>query len=527
MSRISLRILLLACAVSGAVLAVPAAASAAPYMVSIMQDDNQLAYGSENQRAQALDRMKGLGVEAVRVTVLWRALAPGQESRRKPRGFDGANPGDYPASHWDKYDDLVTQAQRRGIIVYFNPTGAGPRWVHKTTSEKAAQRSFRPSPEEFRKFVVALGRRYSGSYRDENNGRRVLGRVNWWAIWNEPGQPGWLTPQGEKVKGVGMVPMSPHLYRDLLVAGLKGLRATGHADDLTLIGELSPLGFEKPQGTRPALRPGLFLREMFCLNRRYRLYTGRQADARGCDTLEDLAIMEDFPRIGFAHHPYTKKLSPTQKDKGRDAMTMANINTLPKALDKIAARTGLIPDEMPVFLTEYGYETRPPDPFSGVSLAQQAEYLNMGDYIAYKHPRIFSNAQFQLYDVPPRDDFPRDSRPYWFTYQSGLFTAQPSATAKPAANAYSFPLVVIRRGGTANIWGQLRFTPNGSTQYVALQYKAPGASSWTRSGAVIEVTSNQGFFEAKRPTGANVAWRAVWAERDFSSFQISREAIAR
>ena len=45
-------------------------------MVSVMQDDNQTRLREPGQRRNALDRMKGLGVEAVRVTMLWREIAP-------------------------------------------------------------------------------------------------------------------------------------------------------------------------------------------------------------------------------------------------------------------------------------------------------------------------------------------------------------------------------------------------------------------------------------------------------------------
>jgi hypothetical protein len=528
MLRFSLRMLLLACAAAGA-LAVrgPAPATAAPYMVSIMQDDNQLAYGTARQRRVALDRMKSMGVEAVRVTLLWKAVAPDSASRRRPRGFNGANPRAYPHHQWDNYDDLVVAAQERGIIVYFNPTGAGPRWAHTTTSDKAYQRSFRPNPREFQKFVRAAGRRFSGGYRDENNGRRVLPRVSWWAIWNEPNQPGWLTPQGGRRPGVGMIALSPHLYRDLLVAGAKGLLASGHRDDVVLIGELAPLGGEKPDGSHPSLRPGLFLRELFCVDRRYRPFTGRAATARNCDTAGRLRVLDGFPRLGFAHHPYTKKRRPGRREPGRDAMTMANIGSLPRVLDRIAARTGLIPPDLPIFLTEYGYESNPPDPFSGVAPDLQAEYINEGDYIAWRNPRIFSNAQFQLFDVPPRTDFPRDTRPYWFTYQSGLFTAEPALRPKPAATAYKFPLVVRRKGGTARIWGQARFAPNGAQYSVLLQKRAPGSNRWVASGDLVRVVHNQGYFQARRPTSRGTHWRAVWAEPDFSRFEVSRDAVAR
>jgi len=517
----------LACAAAAAVAALPTPAAAAPYMVSIMQDDNQLVYGGPGLRRQALDRMRSLGVEAVRVTLLWRAIAPRNTAKRKPRGFNGANPRDYPAFLWDPYDDLVVAARERGIAVYFNPTGGGPRWAHGRTRDRAYQRSFRPKPQEFRKFVRAAGRRYGGRYRDENQGRGVLPRVSWWAIWNEPNQPGWLTPQGQRRRGVGMIPMAPHLYRELLIAGAKGLLASGHGDDLVLIGELAPLGSEEPDGLRASLRPGLFLREMFCVDRRFKRFRGRAERARGCGRLGRLGVLERFPRLGYAHHPYTRTRAPQRREPGRDALTMANIRSLPRTLDTIADRTGLLPPEIPIFLTEYGYETNPPDPFRGVDPVLQAEYINVGDFIAWQHPRIFSNAQFQLFDVPPQAGFPVDSRSYWFTYQSGLFTAQPAGQPKPAVTAYKFPLVVRRRGGTARIWGQVRFAPNGARYPVLLQRRAPGSSSWEQAGKLVQVRHDQGFFTARRPTQRGATWRAVWAEPDFARFEVSREAVAR
>ena len=519
------RTLLLACAVAMVLFALPAPAHAAPYMVSVMQDDNQLVYGNRAQLRNALDRMRGLGVEAVRATMLWKAIAPRSTARRKPRGFNGAKPGEYPASAWDPYDALVRAARNRGITVNFNPTGAGPRWAHKRTRVKAAQGQFRPKPKLFRQFVHAAGRRYSGSYRDENQGKRKLPRVSWWAIWNEPNQPGWLTPQSQKKRGVGMIAMAPHLYRELLIGGAKGLLSTGHAADLLLIGELAPIGSaKKPNGIIPSLRPALFLREMFCVNRRYRRFRGRQAKARGCDKVGRLGVLERFPRLGFGHHPYTRKKAPRKREKRLDMLTIGNPSALPRALDKIAARTGLIPPQMPVFYTEHGYQTLP-DPFRGIPEELQAQYINESDFIAWKSPRIFSTAQFQLYDVPPRPEFPRDTPPYWATYQSGLFTALPEGRAKVGANAYKFQLVARRRRGKARIWGQARFVPNGAVYSVYLQERTPGSSSWVNSGAPVPVKSNQGFFRARRPTQPGSSWRAVWGEPDNARFEISRVAV--
>ena len=39
---------------------------------------------------------------------------------------------------------------------------------------------------------------------------------------------------------------------------------------------------------------------------------------------------------------------------------------------------------VPLYLTEFGYQTHPPDPL-GVSPAQQARYLNQAEYLAYRN----------------------------------------------------------------------------------------------------------------------------------------------
>ena len=60
--------------------------------------------------------MKGLGVDAVRVSVLWDAVAPKKKMR------NGADPTQYRAANWDKYDDLVRSAASRGMGVYLDVT---------------------------------------------------------------------------------------------------------------------------------------------------------------------------------------------------------------------------------------------------------------------------------------------------------------------------------------------------------------------------------------------------------------------
>ena len=499
-------------------LATPPRAEGAEFMLSVMQDDNQLVYGSGAQRENALTYMRALGVDAVRVTVLWQAAAP----RRKLR--NGANPAAYPRRNWDRYDELVKSATSRGLLVYFSVTAPGPAWAHAKSPDRANQRTWKPNPREFGKFFRALGRRYSGRYRDENAGRAVLPRVSWWGLFNEPNQGGWLTPQAQELPGVrGVVPTSPALYRELLVESARALIATGHQDDLALMGETAPLGVA-PENERRPLRPAEFLRELFCLDNRLRRFRGRRAKARSCQRVGRLAVLKKMPRLAYGHHPYTKDLPPTEDPSHRDAISIANIKTLPALLDKIAARTRLIPSDMGVFLTEFGYESNPPDPINGVDSNLHAEYLNVGDYIAYRNPRVFANTQFQLFDVPPQTRFPRDTRQYWFTYQSGLF--KDNGEPKPAASAYVMPFEARSAGGEYLFWGQVRHTPNGIPQTVYLQAKDAGGN-WQTVGDPVQVSNAVGFWDVTRPALPGQTWRVAWGSADGADIKISREITLR
>jgi len=479
-----------------------------------MQDDNQLIYSSAGNRTVALNRMKAMGVDAVRVSVLWDAVAP----RKKLK--NGADPKAYRKANWDKYDDLVRAAQAYGIQVYFDVTFPGPRWTQAKANDPANQRTWKPNVRQFGRFYQAVAKRFTGSYHDENEGKGVLPRVSWWGIGNEPNQGGWLMPQSRKIGG-HLVPTSPGLYRDLLVAGADALIRTGHSDDTINMGETAPLGVP-PQSERRPLRPALFIREMFCLNSALRPYRGSAAKDRGCSSVKKLSILKKLPRLTYAHHPYTKKTSPLKRDKSRDAITIANLDSLPKLLDRIAAKTKLIPSGLGVVLTEFGWETKPPDSFNGISLEQQAEWNNLGDYATYVNPRVFANTQFLLFDVPPRKEFPRNSKAYWFTYQSGLFYA--NGQRKPSATAYMLPFVIRKSGGSYVFWGQVRFTANGADQVIQIQRKQ--GSDWVNDGDPVPVTNTVGFYEVPRAAQKGTVYRALWTAPDQSAALSSREVKA-
>jgi hypothetical protein len=504
-------------------------------------DDDLLVYRDDSTATRTLTQMKSLGVDTVRVTVLWKTVAEfakftradlarlkGKKhqraratARRQNKRFRPANPGTYPIRNWDRYDNLVRSASNIGIRVYFNVTGPGPRWAHATMPKgsNALQSTFKPRAREFKLFVTAIGKRFSGTYRDENGSRGTLPRVNMWSLWNEPNQGGWLSPQWER-RGGQIVPASPALFRKLHQAGYQGLVASGHRTDnsLILLGETAPLGSDQRTGKSP-MRPKQFLRELFCIQPNGTPYSGAAARARDCG---------DFARgplraSGYAHHPYTKNLPPTQRDPNPDALTMANISELGTLLDEMAAKTKSVSPDLQLFMTEYGFETNPPDPFSGVAPALQAKYNTVGEYLAWSNPRIASQAQFLLADVPPIRARSRNTKGYWFTYQSGLFYQR--GQAKPAAYAYSFPFVatpttVDPTTGLAafSLWGQMRFLGNGLPEAAQIQWHPKDDSTgWLNVGDPVAV-DHFGYFTAERvaPVATPGDWRGAWMRPDGS-----------
>jgi hypothetical protein len=491
------------------------AAHAAVDQASIMMDDDQLLYRSNTTQTRTLVTMRSLGADAVRATVLWKVVAEGADlsddeiarlkteklrdrARAQRKRFKPNDPRTYPTRNWDRYDNLVKQAASLGMRVYFTVTGPGPRYGHRKAppSQRANAGTFKPIPTRFRSFVEAVGKRFSGQYRDENGVRRALPRVALWSIWNEPNQPGWLSPQWE-----GDVPSSPYLYRELFQAGYEGLQRSGHAGDGILLGETAPLGSDK-KGPRNGIRPVPFLRELVCIKPDGTPYTGADATARHCD---DFAKKGPLKAVGFAHHPYTKKVAPSVAPKSPDELTMGNIGALGPFLDQLSVQSGgLFPAALPVFLTEFGYESNPPDTRNGVPYQRQALFNQLADFLAYNDPRVLATTQFLLRDVGPVTKYPKGSRLYWFTYQSGLYSVK--GRAKPAAFAYTMPFLTYAAGeGLTGVWGQLRFRPNGAQDvaYVYWQERATkeqcGTGSWVQQGGPLP-TSFRGFFSGVIPT---------------------------
>jgi hypothetical protein len=536
----------------------PVAARASQNQESIFQDDDHLIYGSTGTVNHTLDVLQSLGVDRVRITIKWSLIAPNATSRTRPRNLDASNPAAYPASNWAPYDRIVQLALAHGIGLDFNVTAPGPLWAmrHDAPSSVLADH-FAPSVSEFEQFVRALGTRYSGSYAPPappagKAGGSLLGgvplpvtvpgvtttsptepssgptagdpgaipRVHFWTIWNEPNIQGWLMPQWRRVSGQ-LVENSPRLYRQYVDAGLGALLATGHSPskDTVLIGELAPEGYDTATGYQE-LTPMRFLRALYCVDGSFTPLGGSRASALGCPSGESArAFVNKHPGLffatGFAHHPYYFFFPPTFSSPNPNFVPMANLGRLERGLDRIFSAYG-VHRQLPLYLTEYGYKTYPPDPkFKGiVSPDQQAAYINEADNIAWRDRRVRSVSQFLLYDALPDSRYPKSSPNYWATFQTGLLFA-PSGAKKPAYAAYRLPIVVptprIAHGGLLFVWGQLRAAPDNTTQTARIQWRRRGGSFKTI--ATVTTSNPEGYLTTLVRLPGSGAIRLAWGSQ--------------
>ena len=445
-----------------AALAAPAVAQASSTQESIFQDDAVLLNGHPEG---SLDQLRGLGATTIHTLAFWHKLAPSPTSKKRPSG-DLTDPNSYPAAAWAPYDALIGTASARGLQVLLSPTGFSPRWA-----SGCAIRDCRPNAKLYQAFVTALGKRYSGTFRDPDG--NLLPRVRRWSFWNEPDQVGWIYPQSK----------APQIYRQLVYAGLAALKKTGHGHDQVLLGETAPVG--RGRSTDPTR----FLLNLFCVDALGRRLHGRAARKQGCTHFKRFSGIS-----GFAHHPYNSGATgpALKRPRGRGDMTLAVLPRLTNVL-RAGARGHSIKAGLPVYFTEYGIQTNPPDRALGVSPAKQAMYLNQADYVAYKSRSVRSVAQYELIDDPHVGGF-----------NTGLIFN--NGTPKPSLDAYRLPIWVTKRGSGVSIWLWVR-PAGGQPQQVQLQHDT--GSGFQTVGT--KATNARGF-ATLRQAGTAGTWRIAWTD---------------
>ena len=480
------------------------AAQASSTQLSVFQDDKLLVLSEPSTRERTLDDLALLGVDTIHSIVFWNRVAPAPLERTRPDGFDGSDPAAYPAEHWDRYDGLVRGANARGMELIFAPSSPLPYWASRCRGGSKIKRTCRPDPTQFKRFMEAIGKRYSGDYADENQGRGLLPRVSRWAVWNEPNQGGWLTPQWIRRNG-RVVPYSPGLYRGLVRAAIKGLRDSGHASDEIMLGETAPLGRSTGPATTRPMAPGAFFRGVLCIDGAGRSLRGPSAAALDCT-----GPFSKLRVTAISHHPYTRGGSrPPTARGGANEITISSISRL-KSILRRGARRQRIPGGLPLYYTEFGFQTNPPDTIFGVSLSRQAQWLNQSDWIAWQDKQIKAVAQYELRDEADAAAF-----------QTGLQFID--GRRKPGFDAYRMPIWVRRAGGgNVRVWGQIRPADDDALENVEIQ-NDPENDGTFQTVATATTTNRKGFIYELVPSAPGV-WRLLWAPKEGGPAITSRVA---
>jgi hypothetical protein len=247
-----------------------------------------------------------------------------------------------------------------------------------------------PRPRDFRAFARAAARRYPW--------------VRYWLIWNEPNKRLWLRPTRSAI-----------YVQHLLNPGYEGIHSVlPHAR----VGG----GVTAPRGGLGGIAPVAWVRGMAAAH--------AKLDA-------------------YAHHPYPSTPAETPSSGGCRNCPSITMATIPKLL--ILVRRSFGPK--PVWLTEYGYQTNPPDTFFGVPLKRQSTLLSLAAMRAWRLPRVTMLIQYLYRDEVALGRF-----------QTGLVFA--NNAPKPSQQGFELPFAEMGRDGLrTSVWGQIRDGRRGRSSY--------------------------------------------------------------
>ena len=382
MRRIA-RLVIVVCVL--AALAAPAAMAAERMWIGFHDDPS---YRWVSDRAARIDASAQENASMMRLLVLWNVVA-------KTRPASPSDPFD-SAYNFDDLDEAVRAAQEQDMEVMLTVSGT-PRWANGGKNPNVMPRRL----ADFTNFARAIASRYSGRYPG-------YPFVRFWGIWNEPNLQQFLSPQFDS-KGRSVAPAN---YARLYAAGYAGVKA-GNPQAKIAIGETSARGSDRPAGLRPTHSPGKFAELVARAN----------------------------PRLKFdawAHHPYpfNPNSPPTQ------IVRWPNVSLASLPRFDASLKTWFRRKSVPIWITEYGHQTRPPDSL-GVSYQTQARYIQQAISIAASYRFVDMFIWFVFRDDPGQP------------WESGVYTqaGAPKGTSPARFTSSARPLdarnaVLSMRGGT-------------------------------------------------------------------------------
>jgi hypothetical protein len=269
-----------------------------------------------------------------------------------------------------------------------------------------------------------------------------------WTVWNEPNARLFL------------IPNSPRVYVTRLLN--PAYRALKSANSRNLVAG----GVTSPRKTPSGVSPIAWIRGM------------RMAHA-----LFD----------AYAQNPYPVRPGETPSSGGCWRCTEVTMATLPKLIAEVKRDFGT---RKRIWLTEYGYNSKPPSKWLGVSNALQARYFGEAALRAYLAPRVDLLIHFLVRDEPNAT-----------RWTSGFYTSR--GRIKPSFNAYVLPFAQVSRHGTrTTLWGQVR--PRTGPQPYRLQQLRGGHWRWVGG---TRLTTSAGFLR-RVVTARSGARLRTWSPRD-------------
>ncbi len=362
---------------AAAVAATTSASTAKPAKYQVLRSGMLVGFYDDAQvfgrTPWAFTQLRSLRAGVVRITIDWSTVA-----RRRPKA--PANPAD-PAYNWSSVDHVVSEAARNKVRVLATIYGT-PRWAGPARNRLPRR------VVDLRLFSHAAAKRYSGTYK---TGTRALPAIRHWLAWNEPNNPVFLKPQWKMVKQKWR-PQSAFDYAKICSAVWVGVHSTRIRGEKVACGATGPRGNDAPRSKRPSTSPLVFVTWL------------RRAGLKRFDA--------------YAHHPYSGNRfeRPTTVPTSKKAVTLGNIRSLIARVDSLFGPKRL-------WITEYGYQTRPPDRAFGVRYSAQARYVHEAVKVARATKRVDMLVWFLI----------RDERRL-SGWQSGVVSA--TGRRKPAYRAF-------------------------------------------------------------------------------------------
>jgi hypothetical protein len=410
-------------------------------------DDSLYASPDAATRSFWLGKTAEAGAQVVRLEAGWAQIAAARPAQP-------TNPAD-PAYHFSALDAAVRSASQHGLTVLLTSSGT-PAWAEGPgRPASVGPGTWRPSAADYGAFGQALARRYSGSFPGPD-GLGPLPAVSYFQAWNEPNLSTYLTPQWN-----GRAQASAGIYRGLLNAFYDGVHAVQPGAVVVTAGT-APYG-DAPGGART--RPLVFLRQLFCLKNRKRLRPTPCPDPAKLNAV--------------AHHPINTSGGPLRSAINPDDVSTPDVGDVTRVLRAAERRRTIRPGgHRPVWVTEFWWNTNPPNAARGMSPSRQARAVEQSLYLFWK-AGVSVAINLEIRDAPFISSNPLA------TNQSGLYYID--GKPKPSLTAFRFPLVADRRRGARKgvVWGRSPATGQLQIELLARGRWRPAATLHVLAGQVF------------------------------------------